>query len=327
MPKLLSVVIPAFNEEECVNELASRLEAVAASLAPTYEFEFIVVENGSVDETFPLLMAIRERDPRFKIVRFSRNFGIEGAVTAALRHASGDAAIIMCADLQDPPEMIPKFVALWETGYHNVYGRIDRRTDESALRKRLTRAFYWLVNRANAHPVPENVSDFRLIDRKLYETLNAMPERNRMLRTMWGWIGYNAIGVPYERPPRFGGRSTYATFRNIVFALHGIAASSGRPLRLIPILGAVISAIAFLGILIIAARAIFQGIFTSAETILVVQLILFALLFLSLSILAEYIGIIFDEVRERPNYIVSETHGVKTRQPDRYESRLPAPPL
>jgi dolichol-phosphate mannosyltransferase len=317
VPKLLSVVVPAYNEEECVDELATRLGSIADSLSATYTFEFIIVENGSIDSTFARLVAIRDRDPRVKIIRLSRNFGAEGAVTAALRHATGDAAIIMSADLQDPPEMLPRFIELWEKGFANVYGRIDRRTDESPMRQRLTRAFYWLVNRANAHPVPENVSDFRLVDRKLYETLNAMPERNRMLRTMWGWIGYSSVAVPYVRPPRFGGRSTYATFRNIVFALHGIAASSGRPLRLIPIASGGFAVLALIGLTACLVRAVIIRQLSGLVIIVVMLLGLFGLLFMLLSVLSEYIGIIFDEVRARPSYIVSEAYGVEPRQPDR----------
>ena len=145
--RLISIVVPAYNETECVDELAARLQAVFAPLAPRYDFEAIIVENGSADDTYEKLLAIRARDPRFKILRLSRNFGAEGAVTAGLRHASGDAAVIMCADLQDPPEVIPRFIERWEEGYENVYGVITRRTDESVVRRTATAAFYWLINK------------------------------------------------------------------------------------------------------------------------------------------------------------------------------------
>jgi dolichol-phosphate mannosyltransferase len=313
--RLISVVIPAFNEEECVEELARRLAMVAGQLAHKYDFEFVIVENGSVDTTFPRLMAIRAADARFKIIRFSRNFGIEGALTAGLRAIKGDAAIIMCADLQDPPELIPAFLEKWEQGHQNVYGVILRRSDESWLRQRLTRVFYWLINRLNQHPVPENVSDFRLVDKKMYEVLNSMNEKNRMLRTMWGWIGYNSTGIEYERPPRHGGKSTYQLFRNIGFALHGIASSSTTPLKVIPMFGLTLSGLTFALLLSFVVRWFLYGVpFGGFGTIVALVLLMFALLFLFLGIVTEYIGIIYEEVRNRPLFIASETFGVSQTQ-------------
>ncbi|MHB8462025.1 MAG: glycosyltransferase family 2 protein [Vulcanimicrobiaceae bacterium] len=307
---LISVVVPAYNEEECVDELARRLKGVADSMSARYDFEFVIIENGSADTTFERLIAIRESDPRFKIVRFSRNFGIEGAVTAGLRHASGDAAIIMTADLQDPPELIPEFVAKWEDGYQNVYGIVSRRHDESRLRRFMTKGFYWLLNILNEHPVPRNVSDFRLVDRKLFAALNTMDERNRMLRTMWGWVGYRSIGVEHERPPRFGGKSTYKFLRNVVFGLHGIASSTNTPLRVIPMFGVTLSILTFILFLGLIIRWIVRGVpFSGFGTIVGLTLVLFSLLFLLLGILSEYIGIIYEEVRQRPIYIVNDTFG------------------
>jgi len=292
-----------------VDELARRLQAVTRTIL-RYDFEFIIVENGSIDATFEHLVRIRKADERFKVVRLSRNFGIEGAVTAGLRYATGDAAVIMTADLQDPPELIPEFVAKWEQGYENVYGIVAKRHDESALRRVLTRCFYWILNRANEHPVPRNVSDFRLVDRKLYSSLNGMQERNRMLRTMWGWLGYRSIGIEHERPPRFGGKSTYQIFRNIAFALHGIASSTNTPLRLIPMFGITLSALTFLLFIGLIVRWVAFGVpFSGFGTIVGLNLVLFSLLFMLLGILSEYIGIIYEEVRQRPIYVVSDAFG------------------
>lgn len=309
---LISVVIPAFNEEACVDELARRLQGVATDVGARYRFEFIIVENGSIDRTFERLMRIRSNDDRFKIIRLSRNFGIEGALTAGLRHAAGAAAIIMTADLQDPPELIPTFIERWEAGYKNVYGIVSKRRDESPLRRFMTRCFYWLINRANEHPVPPNVSDFRLVDRKLYVVLNSMNERNRMLRAMWGWLGYKSIGIEHERPPRFGGKSTYKLLRNIVFGLHSIASSTNTPLRLIPMFGVTLSALTFLLFVGLFARWMMSGVpFSGFGTIVGFILILFSLLFLMLGILGEYIGIIYAEVKQRPLYIVDDTYGLE----------------
>ena len=308
--RLISIVVPAFNETECVNELAARLQAVFVPLAPRYSFEAIIVENGSADDTYEKLLAIRARDPRFKVLRLSRNFGAEGAVTAGLRHASGDAAVIMCADLQDPPEVIPRFIERWEEGYENVYGVITRRTDESALRRTATAWFYWLINKLNDRPVPRNVSDFRLVDRRAYEALNAMHERNRMMRTMWGWIGFTSIGVEHTRAPRHGGKSTYAFFRNVRFALNGIIASSVAPLKFIPMFGLALSAASFVAMFVLAVDWVLFGVpFAGYGTIVALILLMFGLLFLFLGIISEYVGMIFEEVRARPSFIVSAEHG------------------
>lgn len=310
MNKTISVVAPAYNEEACIDELSRRLVVIAESLAPKYRFEFIIVENGSGDATYAKLLAIHARDARFKIIRLSRNFGMEGAVTAGLRHARGDAAVVMSADLQDPPELIPTFIERWEEGYENVYGIITRRMGEGKLRQALTSVYYWLLNHANKHPVPRNVSDFRLVSRKMYETLNALPERHRMLRAMWGWIGFRSIGVPHERPARYGGVSTYRLFGNIGFGLHGIAASSITPLKLIPGFGLLLFALSFLSLIVLIFRWVAFGVpFPGFGTIVALLLGLFGLLFLLLGVQSEYIGMIFEEVRGRPIYIVDTRQG------------------
>jgi polyisoprenyl-phosphate glycosyltransferase len=312
--RLISIVVPAYNESECVNELAARLQAVFAPLAPRYDFEAIIVENGSADDTYEKLLSIRERDPRFKILRLSRNFGAEGAVTAGLHRASGDAAVIMSADLQDPPEVIPAFIARWEEGYENVYGVITRRTDEGAVRRAATAVFYWLIDKLSDRPVPRNVSDFRLVDRRAYETLNRMGERNRMMRTMWTWIGFKSAPVEHVRAPRHGGKSTYAFARNVRFALNGIMASSVAPLKLIPLFGITLAAISFLAGIVLAIDWFMFGVpFAGYGTIVALILLMFGLLFLFLGIISEYIGMIFEEVRARPSFIVAAEHGFEQR--------------
>uniref|UniRef100_E6PD87 Putative Bactoprenol glucosyl transferase n=1 Tax=mine drainage metagenome TaxID=410659 RepID=E6PD87_9ZZZZ len=315
---LVSVIIPAFNEEDCVDELAARLQRVSAVLGSKYEFEFIITENGSADATYGKLRAIRAEDPRFKIIRFSRNFGIEPAISAGLSNARGSAAIIMCADLQDPPELIPEFIEKWEQGFQNVYGIVSRRTDESWLRQQLTRGYYWLLNRATGSAVPRNVSDFRLIDKKLYEILNSMPERRRMLRTMWPWLGFKSVGIKYVRPARFGGKSTYQLAKNILFGLRGIASATAWPLGLIPVVGTALAGLAFLMLAGFSLRWVTKGVpFNGFGTIVAVILLMFGLLFLFLGIMAEYISIIYEEVRGRPLYVTSEEIGfLSTPEPN-----------
>jgi dolichol-phosphate mannosyltransferase len=308
--KLISVVTPAFNEGECVDELSRRLSAVFAGLSERYEFEVIVVENGSVDDTYTKLLAIRQRDARFKIVRLSRNFGIEGAFTAGLRRAKGDAAILMCADLQDPPEVLPRFIELWEQGYENVYGVITRRTDESGVRQFFTRVFYWLMDAVNEVKVPRNASDFRLVDRRAYEAYNSMTEHKRLTRAMYAWLGFKSIGVEHERPPRFGGKSTYHLLGNIRFALDGIMSSSVAPLRIIPLFGLSLSAMSFLGVCVGAFIWMVYGVpFAGFGSIMGVILLMFGLLFFFLGILSEYVGMIYLEVRARPNFVLRALHG------------------
>jgi dolichol-phosphate mannosyltransferase len=313
--RLISFVIPAYNEEACIDELAARLRTVFASLAERYDFEVIVIENGSHDRTYEKLLFIRDVDPRFKILKLSRNFGPEAAVISGLRYAAGDAAILMYADLQDPPDLIPKFLEQWEAGYENVFGVITRRTDESRLRQFFTRSFYYIINKLSDTPVPRNVSDFRLVDRKAYEALGNLPERNGMLRTMWGWIGFKSIGIEHTRAPRFGGRSSYKFFKTFGYAIRGILMSSSLPLKVIPVFGLILSALTFLIMFASVIRTVFFGVpFNGFGTIVGLMLLLFGFLFMLLGVVAEYIGMIYDEVRRRPLVVVDTLHGLSRRE-------------
>ena len=235
-------------------------------------------------------------------------------MTAGLRRATGDAAVIMCADLQDPPEVIPRFIERWEAGYENVYGVVTRRSDEGFVRRAATAVFYWLIDKLSDHPVPRNVSDFRLVDRRAYETLNRMRERNRMMRTMWGWIGFRSAPVEHERAPRHGGKSTYAFARNVRFALNGIVASSVAPLKLIPLFGITLAALSFVTGVVLAIDWVLYGVpFAGYGTIVALMLLMFGLLFLFLGIISEYVGMIFEEVRARPSFVVAAEHGFEDR--------------
>ncbi len=324
MKRLISVVVPAYNEAACVDELARRLRLVFDQLAQRYEFEAIIVENGSHDETYQRLLAIRSADSRFKIVRLIRNFDMEGGMCAGLAHATGEACVIMSADLQDPPELIPSFIEKWEEGYDNVYQIVTRRTDNSLFRRAAAQTFYYLINKISDRPVPRNASDFRLVDRRLYEAFNAMPERNRMVRAMWSWIGGRSLGIEHERPPRFGGTSAFNPFRTAAFAIRGILASSYTPLKLIPFFGLLLAGISFAFMLFYSVRAFVHGVpFDGFGTIVSLMLFLFGSLFMLLGILSEYIGMVYEEVRGRPTYVVSATLGLdKNEQPQRAPIRL-----
>lgn len=313
---LISVAIPAYNESANLEELASRLRAVFDELESRYEFEVVICENGSHDDTEAKIRAEMTRDSRFKMVQLSRNFHMEGGMMAALSKVTGDACVIMSADLQDPPEMIPQMLDLWDAGNEHVYTVITYRHGESRFRRVAAEIFYWMIDRVSDTPVPRNASDFRLVDRQMYEAFNALPEKNRMVRATWGWLGFRSTALKYERPARKGGTSSFNPFVTGGYAIRGILASSLTPLKLMPIIGGAFSLLSFLGVGAIAIRAIFFGVpFPGWGTLVCLNLLLFGILFLGLGIVAEYIGMTFAEVRGRPAFIL--------RQPTRQTSIFP----
>ena len=308
--KLISIVTPLYNEEENVDELARQLTAMFEE-NPGYDFEVIAVENGSSDRTFDKLMTVRERDPRFKILQLARNFRMDGGLTAGMRYAKGDAAVIMTADLQDPPSLITDFIAKWEEGFENVYMVVTKREGTGAIRRMNSQLFYWVVNLLTGGAFPKNVSDFRLVDRKVLDVFNAMDERNRMVRGMFYWVGFRGIGIPHQRPPRFAGESKADTLKVLELALKGIMSFSTVPLRLITYAGVTLSGLAFVLLVYEVIRVLVSGVpFAGFGTIMTVMLLMFGFLFTMLGIIAEYIGMVFDEVKQRPNFIVRDEIGL-----------------
>jgi len=304
-------VTPCYNEAENIDELYRRLTAVFDTFADRYDFEVVAVENGSIDATYQKLLAVRERDPRWKILRLSRNWGMDGGMSAGLKRIRGDAAVLMASDLQDPPEIIPLFIGKWEEGYENVYGVITRRPDESRFRRSAAHAFYNIINRLSETPVPRNASDFRLVDKKAYAAFNRLSERNRMMRAMWGFIGFKSCGVEHERAPRHGGTSKYRILPIFDFAFRAILSYSYMPLKVIPFFGIASALLSFALMFGFAVRALFYGVpFDGFGTITSLVLMLFGVLFLFLGIVSEYVGMIYTETRGRPTYIVSTEHGI-----------------
>ena len=302
---LISIAIPAYNESANIDELWTRLTTMFRSLEADYDFEVVVCENGSRDNTFDKLTQIKQVDPRLKIVQLSRNFHMEGGMLAALSEASGDACVIMSADLQDPPEMIPEMIQKWRSGFDHVYTVITHRHGESKFRQVAAEIFYWMIDRISDTPVPRNASDFRLVDKQMYQAFNALPEKDRMVRAVWGWIGFHSTNMEYERPARAGGTSSFNPFVTGAFAIRGMFASSLKPLKLIPIAGLVLSGISFIALIIGVIRTFIDGVPSPGfGTITSLILLMFGLLFLLLSVLAEYIGMIYIEARSRPTYIV-----------------------
>ncbi|MFH1912652.1 MAG: glycosyltransferase family 2 protein [Pseudomonadota bacterium] len=324
--KLVSIVIPAWNEEAVIPELGRRLGLMMDTLSG-YDFEVIVVENGSVDKSYGLLHGLHENDPRFKCVQLSRNFTADGGVAAGLRYATGDCAVLMDADLQDPPEIILEFLEKWEEGYDVVYGIIRSREGVSAMRKVGNKAFYALLNKVTnigGTSLPQNVTAFRLMDRRVYEVLNRMGETNRFTRGLCTWCGFKQTGIEFDRADRFAGETKAPLLDIVQEALDGIFSFSFIPLKLITIGGCVLSLFSFLFLAWQLVTTLFMG--TPVEgylTIICTILLMFGFLFLVLGIIGEYLGRIFDEVKRRPLYVVRDTIGFSNDFADRPSRRMP----
>jgi glycosyltransferase involved in cell wall biosynthesis len=309
MRQLISIVTSAYNEEKNIDELARQLQNVFAENSG-YEFEVILVENGSTDGTFDRMQRVHEGDLRFKIVQLSRNFRMDGGITAGLTYAHGDAAVIMTANLQDKPAVITEMIRRWEDGYENVYGIVKARPGKGLLRRLNSRLFYAAANWLTGRMIPKNVSDFRLVSREVYEAINGMHERNRFLRGMFAWTGFRSIGVEYERAPRFAGRSHARFLQVLQLAVQGLFAFSYIPIRFIAALGFCISGISVLYLLYTVIKVLTTGVpFPGYGTIVSLILLMFGFLFLTLGVLGQYIAQIYEEVKGRPNYIVRKELG------------------
>ena len=308
--KSIDVLVSAYDEEDCINELCERLLKFFNEFNG-YKWRALVVDNGSHDETFTKLKIFSERDNRIKVIKLSRNFHMDGGLTAALSFAKADAVVLMAADLQDKPEDIAKFISMWEKGFHNVFGEVKKREGTSLLRRINSYLYYKIANKLTGGVIVRNASDFRLLDRVVYETLRSLDEKNRFVRALVSWTGFKSAGVPIERPPRFSGESKAYSLPVFGLAIRSIIAHSFIPIRVISILGFIIwiiSIIAFIGMAFIWFT---QGVpFAGFGTIVALIFIFFGTLGLMLGIVAEYIALIYQEVRNRPNFIVEEVIGL-----------------
>lgn len=300
MKDLISIVIPAYNEEEVVPKLCSRLTNVIDSL-PHFKFEVIIVENGSTDNTLELLLKERKKDSRIKVLQLAKNESCDGGIIAGLTFAKGDAAIVMMADLQDIPELIPKFIEEWKKGYDNVYGIVKKRAGVPITRRIGTHIFYRIIDFLTKGSVPQNVSDFRLMDKKVYKEIVLMSEHNKFFRGLVMWTGYSHVGIPFNRSKRYAGKSKAHFLVVCQVALNGIISFSGFPLRMSWIFSVLL---------------LISSIFMLLFNVFTMSIILFVLTFFSimLAIQGEYIARIFDEVRNRPNFIVSKTYGLDSSE-------------
>jgi glycosyltransferase involved in cell wall biosynthesis len=309
--KTIACIIPAYNESECVDELAKRL-AVMFDSEPAYDFEVVIVENGSTDDTMDKLLKINLADPRFKVLQLSRNFrGMDGGLTAGLSVIDADAVVLMAADLQDPPEFIPEMIRKWEEGYEDVYGVVTERRGTGPIRTMNSKLFYWLAGKLTNDRITKNASDFRLVDRKVYEAVRSMDERNRFVRGLFSWVGFKSIGIPMVRQPRFAGESKAYSFGVIDMAFKGIFAHSYMPLRLITLTGFFLSFVAAIAVVVLAVHAVVSGVpFPGYGSLICVMLVGFGVVTLLLGVVGEYLGMIYEEVKQRPNFVIARKVGV-----------------
>ena len=310
--ELISIVIPVLNEAGNLQRLIARLTPVLDGLSGG-NWELVFVDDGSSDDTLARLRHLNTVDPRVRAISFSRNFGKEIALAAGLRYATGDAVVIMDADLQHPPEILTQFVARWREGYQVVYGqRVDRNTD-SPLRRLVSVVYYKIFNALVKTDIPEGAGDFRLLDRKAVDAMNRIKEAARFNKGLFSWIGFKSVGVPYSVAAREGsGGSRWNVRRLMHFALDGLTSFSTLPLRISTLLGLAVSLVAFFYVLIFVVKTMIFGVDVPGfPTIVVSVLMLAGVQLIVLGIIGEYLGRVYDEVKARPLYLVAEEIGLE----------------
>lgn len=313
--RLLSVVIPCFNEQEVIEETIKRLKIVCDRL-DSQDVELIFVDDGSRDNTRAILRDLADKDKRIRVIGFARNFGHQIAVTAGIDAARGDAVILIDADLQDPPELINDMIAKWREGYDVVYGTRTRRFGESFFKRASARGFYRLLNRLSDVPIPLDTGDFRLMSREITDTLRAMPERDRFIRGMVSWAGFKQIALPYQRSERFAGESKYPLRKMLRFATDGILSFSTKPLQMSISVGMFAAVSAMLGIFYALYLRLFTNIWIEGWTALMIAvLFLGGVQLICVGILGEYVGRIYNEIKNRPLYVVQEYLGFAENEP------------
>jgi len=304
-----SLISPVHNEEDGLPELYRRVREVMDRLGEPWEL--ILVDDGSRDHSAHVIENLHRHDSRVRGLSLARNFGFQVAVSAGLDHARGEAVILMDADLQDPPEIVPQMVNLWQEGYDVVYGVRSQRDGETVFKRLTAGLFYRLIHRITSVNIPQDTGDFRLMDRRVVDAIRSMPERHRFLRGMVSWVGYHQIGVPYHRQARFAGQTKFTLGKMIRFALDAITGFSYFPLQLATYLGFAMAGLSSLAISLVVLLRLFGSTepLLGQATTLVTVLFLGGVQLICLGIIGEYLGRVYDEVKGRPLYLIDRTWG------------------
>jgi polyisoprenyl-phosphate glycosyltransferase len=308
----LCVVVPAFNESEGLREFHARLGAVLERL--DLDGEVLYVDDGSTDDSYAIMCELRDADPRVATLRLSRNFGKELALTAGLDAADADAVVVIDADLQDPPELIPAFVQHWREGYDVVYGTRSTRAGETRLKKFTSAAFYHIMQRLSATPLPRDTGDFRLMSRRAVDALKQLRERQRFMKGLFTWVGYRQKAMVYDRDPRFAGSSKFNYWRLWNFALEGITSFSGAPLKIATYVGVFTALLAFgFGIVVLGKALFFGDPVRGYPSLMLVVLFLGGVQLMALGMVGEYLGRLYMEAKQRPLYLIDEWRAAANR--------------
>lgn len=311
--KKVSIIVPMYNEHEVILALYDRLASLMNS-NPTYEWEIVMVNDGSSDKTSELALSVHNKDCRFHLVDLSRNYGKEVAMMAGLDLVTGDCAVIMDADLQHPPEVIPLMIAEWEKGFDDVYGKRITRGKEPWIRKKLSLWYYSLLQKTTKIPILENVGDFRLLDRMCIDALRQLREMHRYTKGLFCYIGYRKTFVLFEQAEREAGQTKWNFIKLLGLAVEGITSYTTFPLRFATILGFVISFCALLYLIFIIVKTLAVGeVVSGFPTMMVTILFMGGIILLTLGIIGEYIGRIFNETKNRPTYFIQEIDGIRRK--------------
>jgi dolichol-phosphate mannosyltransferase len=307
-----SIVIPVYNEEAVLEQTYRRLKQVMERASEPYELIF--VNDGSCDRSAEIIKGFRTQDSSVKLITFSRNFGHQIAISAGMDHASGEAVVVIDADLQDPPELILDMIAKWKEGYDVVYARRTQRKGETFFKKATAHLFYRLLRACTDIDIPVDTGDFRLIDRKVCDQLKRLPEKNRYVRGLVSWVGFKQTAIEYVREERWAGESKYPLKKMLKLSLDGITSFSSKPIKIASYAGALLTFAGVIYMLILPLFKVFTGTpLAGWHIVLAMQLLLTGFILLMLGINGEYIGRIYDEARDRPLYIVEEYCGIKEK--------------
>lgn len=305
--KKISIIIPMYFEEKTVEEAYKRTKAVFDNIKD-YLYELVCIDDGSTDKTLELIEKIAKKDKNVKVISFSRNFGHQAAITAGLKAATGDAIVIMDCDMQDPPELIPEMIKLWETGNDVIYAKRKVRKGENKFKLYTAKMFYRILNGISEIKIPEDTGDFRLADRKVVDVINNLPEHNKYLRGLFTWVGFKQVPLEYERKERFAGETKYSLAKMVKLASDGLTSFSKKPLKILGFFGM----LSIIASILLFIYAIISYIFklnslTPGWTSIMVTITFFGgLQLMSVWLISEYIGKIFDESKNRPEYIIAK---------------------